>query len=120
MELRDPSMTAEGILGNITGSRADIIICDDVEVPNTSATASKRESLRQRLGEVDYILVPNGMQLYVGTPHNYYSIYRKDKIGDISPFLYGFNRLEIPIINEKGKSYLGGKIFGKRNKIIKN
>ena len=119
MELRDPSMTAEGILGNITGSRADIIICDDVEVPNTSATASKRESLRQRLGEVDYILVPNGMQLYVGTPHNYYSIYRKDKIGDISPFLYGFNRLEIPIINEKGKSSWAERFSDKEIKSLK-
>ncbi|MGB1360808.1 MAG: phage terminase large subunit [Alphaproteobacteria bacterium] len=104
IELRDASMTAEGILGNITGSRADIIICDDVEVPNTSGTAIKRQHLRERLGEVDYILVPNGMQLYVGTPHNYYSIYSDEKIGDINPFLYGFNRLKIPVIDKDGKS----------------
>ena len=48
MELRDPSMLARGITSNITGSRADIIICDDVEVPNTCDSAEKREDLRER------------------------------------------------------------------------
>ena len=48
-ELRDPSMLARGIGGNLTGSRADIIICDDVEVPNTCDTRSKRAELRARL-----------------------------------------------------------------------
>ena len=37
-ELRDPSMLAKGIAANITGLRADIVICDDVEVPNTCDT----------------------------------------------------------------------------------
>lgn len=104
MELRDASMTADGILGNITGMRADIVICDDVEVPNTANTASKRENLRLRLAEVDYILVPNGMQLYVGTPHTEHSIYASKKMGDIPPFLYGFERLEIPILQQDGTS----------------
>ena len=48
-EYRDPSMLARGISGNITGSRADVIICDDVEVPNTCDTAEKRSVLRARL-----------------------------------------------------------------------
>ncbi len=104
MQLREASMQAEGILGNITGSRADIIICDDVEVPNTSGTAVKRESLRSRLNEVDYILVPNGLQLYVGTPHSFYSIYNKQQQGEVIPFLNGFKRLEIPLVNKNGKS----------------
>ena len=30
--LRDPSMLAQGIGGNVTGSRAEVIVCDDVEV----------------------------------------------------------------------------------------
>ncbi len=103
-ELRDASMTAEGIIGNITGMRADVVICDDVEVPNTANTAGKRENLRTRLGEVDYILVPDGMQLYVGTPHTEHSIYSTVYMGDIPPFLYGFKRLEIPILDATGKS----------------
>ena len=104
MQLREASMQAEGILGNITGSRADVIICDDVEVPNTSGTAIKRENLRSRLNEVDYILVPNGLQLYVGTPHSFYSIYNKQQQGEVSPFLNGFKRLEIPLVDKNGKS----------------
>ena len=32
-ELRDPSVLARGIDANLTGFRADIIVCDDVEVP---------------------------------------------------------------------------------------
>lgn len=74
-ELRDPSMLAKGIGANITGLRADIIICDDVEVPKNCDTSQKREELRQRLDELDYILTPGGMQLYIGTLHTYYTIY---------------------------------------------
>jgi hypothetical protein len=32
--------------------RADVIICDDVEVPNTCDTPGKRLDLRQRLSEI--------------------------------------------------------------------
>jgi hypothetical protein len=49
---RDPSLLARGIGANITGSRADVVICDDVEVPNTCATAPRREELRARLHEI--------------------------------------------------------------------
>jgi len=40
-ELRDPSMLAKGVAANITGLRADVVICDDVEVPNTCDTTPK-------------------------------------------------------------------------------
>ncbi len=107
MELRDPSMLAKGITANITGTRADLIICDDVEVPKTSDTAEKREMLRERLLELDYILVPEGKQLYAGTPHSWYTIYadapRRD-IGEDREFLSGFRRLVVPVINGEGKS----------------
>lgn len=106
-ELRDPSMLARGIGANMTGSRADIIICDDVEVPNTSDSAPKRLDLRTRLSEIEYVLVPGGLQLYVGTPHTYYTIYAKDRrseAGEERAFLSGFERLEIPILNPEGRS----------------
>ena len=35
-ELRDPSMLAKGMAANITGLRADVVICDDVEVLSTA------------------------------------------------------------------------------------
>ena len=74
--IREPSVICQGIHGNITGFRADLIICDDVEVPNTCNTAQKREMLRERLRELDFILSPDGAMIYIGTPHTMDTIYR--------------------------------------------
>lgn len=106
-ELRDPSVLAKGIAANITGLRTDVLICDDVEVPNNSDTAHKRYALRERLRESEYVLSPDGMKLYIGTPHCYHSIYcRQDKVGpkEEVPFLGGYSRLELPILTECGES----------------
>lgn len=97
--LRDPSVLARGLNGNLTGCRADVIICDDVEVPNTCATAAKRTDLRRRLGELDYILTPGGLTLYVGTPHAYETIYQTDAAG----FLADFRCLTVPIVSAAGQ-----------------
>jgi hypothetical protein len=103
---RDPSLLARGIGSNITGSRADVVICDDVEVPNTCATSLRREELRSRLHEISYVLIPEGLQLYVGTPHSYDSIYAEERREDDDelPFLAGFARLCIPLLDDGGKS----------------
>jgi hypothetical protein len=104
-ELRDPSMLAAGVTSNITGARADVVICDDVEVPNTCDTADKRGELRGRLAEIEFVLSPGGLQLYVGTPHTYYSIYAETprrEAGETRPFLEGFERLILPIEGEDG------------------
>ncbi len=105
LELRDPSMIAKGVCANITGSRADIVICDDVEVPNTCDSVEKREDLRNRLAEMIYVLTACGTQLYVGTPHHFYSIYAREgrpEIGEDGPFLDGFKRLELPLLDDHG------------------
>lgn len=104
---RDPSVLARGIYANITGARADIILCDDVEVPNTCDTVQKRHKLRDRLTENEFILVPGGRQIYIGTPHSYYSIYAKSpraEMGEDQIFLKNYRRLSIPIVNKKGGS----------------
>ncbi len=106
-ELRDPSMLAKGISANLTGTRADIVICDDVEVPNTSDSAEKRENLRKQLAEVIYILSPNGTQLYTGTPHTYQTIYAENaraELGEDEAFLNGFCRLKIPLLDKNNNS----------------
>jgi len=106
-ESRDPSMIARGVTGNITGTRADVIICDDVEVPNTSDTVVKRANLRARLSELDYVLTPGGVQVYVGTPHAHHSIYAataRPEADETKPFLDGFPRLEIPLLDRAGQS----------------
>lgn len=74
--IREPSVVCQGIHGNITGMRADLIICDDVEVPNTANTPQKRAALRERLRELDFILSPGGTMIYIGTPHAMDTIYR--------------------------------------------
>jgi hypothetical protein len=94
-------------MSNFTGSRADVVICDDVEVPNTCGTAEKREELRNRLREMAYVLVAGGSQIYVGTPHTYYSVYAnvpRKEIGEDQPFLMDFKRMSVPIVDEAGKS----------------
>ncbi|PZO88355.1 MAG: hypothetical protein DI626_01965 [Micavibrio aeruginosavorus] len=104
---RDPSVLARGLHANITGTRADVILCDDVEVPNTCDTAEKREKLRERLGENDFILTPGGTVLYIGTPHSYYTIYAgkpRTEIGEEEIFLRNYERAFVPIVNEKGGS----------------
>lgn len=104
---RDPSLLARGIGGNITGSHADVVICDDVEVPNTADTETKRADLRARLGEVDYVLGPEGTRIYIGTPHSWFSIYAAEarpEAGEDRPFLDGFTRLVVPVEDASGRS----------------
>lgn len=104
-ELRDPTMLAKSITTNLTGTRADLIICDDVEVPKTCDTVHKRTELRERLTELDYILTPGGGMIYVGTPHHWQTIYANEtRKGEDLVFLDGFLRIVIPILNEAGES----------------
>lgn len=107
MTHRDPSMLAKGIVANVTGSRADVVICDDVEVPNTCDTPDKRQALRDRLDEIDFVLSPDGLRLFVGTPHTYHSIYAetaRTELGEAKPYLAGFHRLILPIVDDAGES----------------
>ncbi len=106
-ELRDPSMLARGITSNLTGARADVIICDDVEVPRTSGNAHKRHDLREKLAELNYILNPDGAQIYIGTPHCHHTIYAdepRSELGEEVPFLDQFARMKVPIMDEAGMS----------------
>lgn len=106
-ELRDPSMLAKGITSNLTGTRADVIICDDVEVPRTSDSEEKRAALRERLRECEFILTPHGTHLYIGTPHGSGSIYDDRARGDGDDpdiFLEDYRRLVVPITSDDGRS----------------
>jgi len=63
-----PSVKSVGVMGQLAGSRADLIVPDDVETPNTSETQTMREKLAERVKEFDAILKPGGVVLYLGTP----------------------------------------------------
>ena len=69
------SVKSVGITGQLTGSRADIIIADDIEVPNNSMTQMMREKLSESVKEFDAVLKPNGKIIYLGTPQCEMSLY---------------------------------------------
>lgn len=69
------SVKSVGITGQLTGSRADIIIADDVEVPNNSMTNMMRERLAEAVKEFDAVLKPDGKIIYLGTPQCEMSLY---------------------------------------------
>lgn len=70
-----PSVKSVGITGQLAGSRADIIVADDIEVPNNSATQMMREKLSEAIKEFDAVLKPEGKIIYLGTPQTEMSIY---------------------------------------------
>jgi hypothetical protein len=70
-----PSVKSVGITGQITGSRANVIIADDVESANNSATQMQREKLGETVKEFDAVLSPNGDIKYLGTPQTEESLY---------------------------------------------
>lgn len=70
-----PSVKSVGITGQLTGSRADIIIADDIEVPNNSMTQMMREKLSEAVKEFDAVLKPDGRIIYLGTPQCEMSLY---------------------------------------------
>ncbi len=100
--LRDPSMLAQGLSGNITGARADIIVCDDVEVAGNCDTPAKRAELRERLAETEFVLTPGGTVLYVGTPHCSDTLYLPP--GHENAWLVGYRRLVVPLLDAAGGS----------------
>ena len=70
-----PSVVSKGITSQITGSRADLIIADDVESLNNSATQMMRDKLGEVVKEFDAVLKPGGDILFLGTPQTESSLY---------------------------------------------
>lgn len=74
---QSPSVKSVGITGQLTGSRADTIIADDVETPKNAMTVVQRERLSELVKEFDAILKPEGEIVYLGTPQTEESLYNK-------------------------------------------
>lgn len=76
---KDPSVKSVGITGQITGSRADIIVGDDIEVPKNSYSHVQRERLADLVKEFDAVLKPNAAArvIYLGTPQVEQTLYRR-------------------------------------------
>lgn len=74
---KDPSVKSVGIFGQLTGSRADEILADDVESLNNSSTEAARHRLSEAVKEFDAILKPGGRVTYLGTPQSAMTMYAK-------------------------------------------
>ncbi len=85
-----PSVKSVGITGQLTGSRADLMILDDVEVPGNSMTEMMREKLLQLCTEAESILTPkeDSRIMYLGTPQTTFTIYRKLAERNYRPFVW--------------------------------
>ena len=85
-----PSVKSVGITGQLTGSRADLMILDDIEVPGNSLTEFMREKLLQLCTEAESILTPKDSSriMYLGTPQTTFTIYRKLAERNYRPFVW--------------------------------
>ena len=85
-----PSVKSVGITGQLTGSRADLMILDDIEVPGNSMTELMREKLLQLCTEAESILTPkdDSRILFLGTPQTTFTIYRKLAERNYRPFVW--------------------------------
>ena len=70
-----PSCSSRGVLGQMSGARADEVIADDVEVPNNSYTQPMRDKLSEAVKEFEAILKPKGNITFLGTPQVENSLY---------------------------------------------
>lgn len=75
---RDPSVCAKGVDGQITGTRASRVICDDVETPANTKTIDARTDLDTKVREASAIASYGERRInYVGTFHHEESLYLK-------------------------------------------
>ena len=85
-----PSVKSVGITGQLTGSRADIMILDDIEVPGNSLSETMREKLLQLCTEAESILTPkdDSRIMFLGTPQTTFTVYRKLAERAYKPFVW--------------------------------
>ena len=85
-----PSVKSVGITGQLTGSRADLMVLDDVEVPNNSMTELQREKLLQLVTECESILTPKSDSriMFLGTPQTTFTVYNKLRERNYKPFVW--------------------------------
>lgn len=70
LNVRDPSIKAVGMGGNITGFHADVVLLDDVVVLENSETKTEREKVKTWYSLLNSILNPGGFIKAVGTRYH--------------------------------------------------
>jgi hypothetical protein len=77
MASHSPSCKSVGITGQISGSRANVLIADDTETPGNSQTQTMRDRLSEAVKEFDSVIVPGARIIYLGTPQCEMSLYNQ-------------------------------------------
>lgn len=72
---QDKSCFARGISSQITGSHAEYVIADDVEIEGNCETANARDKLLNKVSEFEQIRNVGGRVIFLGTPQIRDSIY---------------------------------------------
>lgn len=76
--LKDPTVTATSIGGQVVSRRADVIICDDILTLNNTRTADQREKVKTWFWTVLFpVLGPGGRLIIVGTAWNSQDLYQE-------------------------------------------
>ena len=74
---QDKSCYARGISAQITGSHAEYVIGDDIEIEGNCETANAREKLLGKVSEFEQIRNVGGRVIFLGTPQIKDSIYNQ-------------------------------------------
>ena len=80
--VRDPTITTAGITTNTTGLHADVIVPDDVVVPDNAYTEEGRRKVGASMSQMASILNPGGIIRACGTryhPADQYDVWKNQK-----------------------------------------
>ena len=78
---QDKSCYARGITSQITGSHAEYVVGDDIEIEGNCETANARSKLLNKVSEFEQIRNVGGRVIFLGTPQIRDSIYNQLKDG---------------------------------------
>jgi phage terminase large subunit-like protein len=81
--IRDSTVTSAGVTTNTTGLHADVIVCDDVVVPDNAYTEEGRRKVSAAMSQMASIKNTGGVTKAVGTryhPRDQYYIWKEQKV----------------------------------------
>jgi len=75
--VRDHTVSAAGLTTNTTGWHADVVIADDVVVPDNAYTETGRHTVESAMSQIESVLNPGGFTKACGTRYHPLDIYGK-------------------------------------------
>lgn len=130
--VRDPTVRTAGLTTNTTGLHADVVIGDDVVVPDNAYTEEGRKKVASSMSQISSIKNAGGLVKCCGTtyhPKDIYSVWKEQKMylvnddGEITGEKNLWDILERPV--EKNGEFIwprthrsDGKAFGFNHQIL--